>query len=307
MTITVAAPDEFASHFIANGTVTIEGYDVQPSWPGGPGGAIYTSAFSEPMYDVIVLPVTNFLIAVDQGLPYWGVPVFIDIFFPQIAVRVNRNAGITVPTDLEGKRVGVRGYAFNPGIWVRGALADMYGVDLTKVKWVAAHPNSLSTVPMTHDGFDVELTEGNLDDMLASGELDAVFYDRGGPPANEMTKHLFESPLEEALKYHLLSGVTPLNSLLVAKKSVIEENPGLGEALVAASNKARDLYFETVQDAEDHMGLPVSWLRQNGIFPHRNGLDNNRISLETIVRYSWDAGIIKSTYAIEDLFFPGTE
>ena len=309
MSITMAAPREFASGYLADGTVKVAGFDVEPSWPESGGAApIYTSAFKEPMYDFVILPLSNFLIAIDKGVGLIGLPVFIDVFFPQVGARVNKNAGIEGPLDLEGKRVGVRGFAFNPSVWLRGALSDMYGLALDKIQWVTAEPNSRSGVDFPRGAqFEVETTKESLDELLDAGELDAVFWDRGGPALTDHSANLFADPLEEALKYHLLTGVLPLNSLLLAKRDVLDANPGLGQAVVDASNTARELYYQNVQDDDNHMGLPVGWLRRNGVFPHRNGIAANRTSLEAIVRYAHDQGIIRRRYEPEELFFEGAK
>ncbi len=307
MTITMGAPREFAAAYLNDGTVKVAGFDVTPAWPER-GADVYTSAFKEPMYDFVVLPLSNFLIAVDKGLPLIGLPVFIDVFFPQLGARVNKDAGIESPADLEGKRVGVRGFAFNPAVWLRGALADMYGIALEKIQWVSAEPNSLSGVDFRRGSqFEVETTERPLDELLDAGELDAIFWDRGGPALTDHTAYLFAEPLQEALKYHLLTGVQPLNSLLLAKRDVLDANPGLAQAVVDASDKARELYSQNVSEDDNHMGLPVKWLRGSGLFPHRNGLLENRTSLEAIVRYAHAQGLISRRYEIEELFFEGAK
>ena len=308
MTITMAAPREFAAAYLNDGTVKVAGFEVTPAWPERGAAEVYASAFREPLYDFVVLPLSNFLIAIDKGLPLIGLPVFIDVFFPQLGARVNKMAGIESPKDLEGKRVGVRGFAFNPSVWLRGALADMYGVALEAIQWVAAEPNSLSGVDFPRDPrFEVETTDRPLDDLLDAGELDAVLWDRGGPALTDHTAYLFAKPLEEALKYHLLTGVLPLNSLLLAKKDVLDTNPGLGQAVVDASNEARELYYRNASDDDNHMGLPLKWLRGSGLFPHRNGLLENRTSLEAIVRYAHDQGFISRRYEVEELFFKGAK
>ena len=307
MTITMAAPREFAAAYLNDGTVKVAGFDVTPAWPER-GADVYTSAFKEPMYDFVVLPLSNFLIAIDKGLPLIGLPVFIDVFFPQLGARVNKDAGIESPADLEGKRVGVRGFAFNPAVWLRGALVDMYGIALDKIQWVSAEPNSLSGVDFRRGSqFEVETTERPLDELLDAGELDAIFWDRGGPALTDHTAYLFAEPLQEALKYHLLTGVQPLNSLLLAKRDVLDANPGLAQAVVDASDKARELYSQNVSEDDNHMGLPVKWLRGSGLFPHRNGLLENRTSLEAVVRYAHAQGLISRRYEIEELFFEGAQ
>ena len=307
MAITVAAPREFASKYIADGTVTIQGFDVQTMWPEGSGATVYTSAFRDPMYDVIVLPLSNFLIAMDKGLPLIGIPVFIDLFFPLLGIRVNKNAGISSPKDLEGKRVGVRGVAFNPAVWVRGALSDRYGVDAESITWTTMEPNSLSGVEVPLSPTYKVDGVPDLAAALENGDIDAIFWDRGGPPVTENTRYLFDDPLSEALAYQKASGVFPLNSMLLAKRDVLDANPGLGQAIVDASGKARELYYRDVADDDNHMGLPIKWLRENGLFPHHNGVGSNRTAIETVVRYAHEQGIISRRMSPEELFFDGAK
>ena len=48
----------------------------------------------------------------------------------------NADRGPLTAADLSGKRVGVRAYTQTTGAWVRGFLAEDYGVDLESVTWV---------------------------------------------------------------------------------------------------------------------------------------------------------------------------
>jgi 4,5-dihydroxyphthalate decarboxylase len=304
MAINIATPDEFAAHHIANGDVKIEGFDVTLGWENG--AAAYASAFTELTYDVSILPLSNFLIAMDQGHPIVGLPVFIDLFFPQMAIRVNKGAGIASPKDLEGKKVGVRGFAFNPAVWVRGGLADIYGFDFTKVQWKVAEPNSMSHVDLpTAAGLSIEKGTFDFAADLESGKLDAVMWDRGGVATTEGTANIFADPLAEVQKYFAKSGVFPLNSMLIAKREVLDANPGLAQAIVDASDKAQAMFFDNLADDASYMGMPVKWLRENGMMPYRNGVANNRVALETIIRYAHEQGLISKRPAPEDLFFAG--
>ena len=40
------------------------------------------------------------------------------------------------PADLNGKRVGIRSFTTTTGAWLRGILANDYGVDLDSIDWV---------------------------------------------------------------------------------------------------------------------------------------------------------------------------
>ena len=182
MAITLMADHEYAAEYLANGTVKVQGFDVEIDWPEGGSGSVYGKLFTEPPYDIMVVPITNYLIARDIGCPVMGLPVFPDVSFAHVGAQVNVNAGIREPKDLEGKRVGVRGWGFNPGTWMRGALADVYGLDLTKVHWVEAEPNSLMSVDYPRDPRFSISKGGDQVAELESGELDAVLFDRGGPP-----------------------------------------------------------------------------------------------------------------------------
>ena len=305
MAITLMADHEYAAEYLANGTVKVQGFDVETAWPEGGAGAAYPSFFTEPAYDMMVVPITNYLIARDIGRPVMGIPVFPDVSFAQVGAQVNVNAGISGPKDLEGKRVGVRGWGFNPGTWVRGALADVYGLDLTKVHWVEAEPNSLMRVDYPRDPRFSISKGGDQVAELDSGELDAVLFDRSGPPLGGNRARLFEDPLDAALTYHRQSGIFPVNIMLVAKQDVLDANPGLAQAVVDACDEARRLYYANVSGDDEHMGLPIGWLRENGLFPHENGLENNRRAIETIVRYAADLGIISRRFTPDELFFDG--
>jgi len=304
MTNNIATPDEFAAHYIANGDVRIEDFDVSLGWANG--AAAYASAFGNLAYDVSILPLSNFLIAMDKGYPLIGLPVFLDFFSPLMAIRVNKAAGITTATELEGKNVGVRGFAFNPAVWVRGALADMFGFDFRKVAWKVAEPNSMSHVNLGGQS-DLNIEKGTFDFVadLESGKLDAVMWDRGGVDVTPNTANLFEDPLREVATYFRQTGIFPLNTMLVAKPQVLENNPGLAEAIIAASDRGLALFFENLAAGESYMGMPVEWLKNNGMLPYQNGLENNKHALETIVRYAHEQGLISTRPSIKGLFFEG--
>lgn len=305
MSITLMADHEYAAKYLANGQVRIEGFDVDIVWPEGGSGPVYGKLFSDPPYDVMVIPITNFLIAKDKGLALTGIPVFPDVSFAHVGAQVNINAGIKTPKDLEGKRVGIRGWGFNPGTWMRGAIADVYGVDLTQVHWVEAEPNSLMNTEYPRDSRFATSKGGDQVAELDSGELDAVFFDRTGPALGQNRASLFEDPPAAALEYFRHSGVFPVNVMLVAKTEVLERNPGLAQSIVDASDKARDLYYAEVSDEDEHMGLSVGWLKRNGLFPHLNGVANNLKALETIIRYASELGLVSRRFDPNELFFSG--
>ena len=48
----------------------------------------------------------------------------------------SRSSAMLKPADLNGKRVGIRSFTTTTGAWLRGILANDYGVDLNSIDWV---------------------------------------------------------------------------------------------------------------------------------------------------------------------------
>lgn len=303
MAVTLVADDEFASAYLRTGRVKIPGVEPVPE----NSGRLYLQALNAPPYDVMVVPLANLVIARDLGRPLTGVPVFPDMFFPHTGPRVNKNAGIREPKDLEGKRIGVRGFGFNPSVWMRGALVHQYDVSVEKITWVEEEPNSMSGVEFLRSRrFAIE-KGGSAAEELESGKLDAVFFGRGGPEPTANTERLFMDPLAEALAYRELTGVFPPNTVMVIRDSALTANPGIAKAIVEGNDEAWDVYCNEAADSDDHMGLPVKFLREHGMFPHRNGLDANYAGVEILTRYVFEQGLTKRPWRPEELFYGGAQ
>tara|TARA_B100000029_G_scaffold510171_1_gene601048 strand:- start:4181 stop:5107 length:927 start_codon:yes stop_codon:yes gene_type:complete len=302
MSITLMADHEYAARYLADGQVKVEGYPVDIVWPQTGAGSVYAQLFGDPPYDVMVIPMTNYLIALDRGEKITGIPVFPDVSFPHLGAQTTTQSGIVKPKDLEGKKVGIRGWGFNPGTWMRGILSEQYNVDLTKIEWVEAEPNSLMHVEYPRDTrFNIS-KGGDQIQELESGQLDAVFFDRTGPSLSGSRRLLFQDPLLEAMNFYEQFSFFPVNVMLVAKTSVLDANPGLASAILTACNTAREIYYDEVSDDDEHMGLPVSWLKANKLFPHRNGFRENLKSIEAIVRYTYNLGLISKEFSAASLF-----
>src|ERR1700754_2592380 len=87
-------------------------------------------------YDLGELAIVTYLQAVTHGKPYVLLPATIVGRNQHHTIFYNADRGPLKPSDLNGKRVGVRAYTQTTGAWVRGFLAEQYGVDPTRVTWV---------------------------------------------------------------------------------------------------------------------------------------------------------------------------
>src|SRR5882672_7505733 len=67
-----------------------------------------------------------------------AIPVFPSRVFRHSAIYIRSNSSIRKPKELEGRRVGIPEWAQTAGIYVRGMLAQEYGVDLARIQWFQA-------------------------------------------------------------------------------------------------------------------------------------------------------------------------
>src|SRR5580698_8870255 len=70
--------------------------------------------------------------------PMVAIPVFPSRVHRHSAIYVRGDRGIKSAKDLEGRTIGIPEWAQTAGIYVRGFLAEEYGVDLASIRWLQA-------------------------------------------------------------------------------------------------------------------------------------------------------------------------
>ena len=90
----------------------------------------------EARFDLAEVAIVTFLQARTYGKPYALIPATVVGRGQLHTIAYNPERGALKPSELNGKTVGVRAYTQTTGVWVRGILAEDYGVDLNSIKWV---------------------------------------------------------------------------------------------------------------------------------------------------------------------------
>ena len=112
-----------------------------------------------------------------------AIPVFPSRVHRHSAIYVRSDRGIKTAKDLRGPRRRHPEWAQTAGIYVRGFLAEDYGVDLASIRWLQAGVDE----PGRAEKVELKLPAGiryearpqtSLSAMLASGEIDAVISAR---------------------------------------------------------------------------------------------------------------------------------
>ena len=86
-------------------------------------------------FDVAELSMSNYLIAKHLGLPFVAIPVFLHRRFRHGFIFINAARGITEPTDLIGKKVGLCNFHATANLWIRGILEHDYKVPHKQIHW----------------------------------------------------------------------------------------------------------------------------------------------------------------------------
>lgn len=217
--------------------------------------------------------------------------------------------------ELAGARVGIPEWAQTAGVWARGILAERHGVDLAAVSWVQGGVNDAGR----REKAKVELPAGievrpeserSLDQLLRAGELDAVISARppSGFAAGEV-RRLLADPQAAELAYWEETGVFPIMHLVVLRGDFLESAPWAAASLHAALDEARSrCAARLLDDTASHVPLP--WVaaiaaeareRFGGeLWPY--GMEANRVTLETFLRYAHDQGVASRPLSLHDLF-----
>src|SRR6516225_8756345 len=133
---------------------------------------LFKQVVREAKYDVAELAIVTYLQAKACGKPYVLVPAVLVSRGQHHTIAYNPDRGPLKPSELNGKRVGVRAHTVTTGTWVRGILSGDYGVDINKVDWITfedPHVAEYRDPPIVK-----RAPEGKeLTQMLLAGEVDA--------------------------------------------------------------------------------------------------------------------------------------
>ncbi len=159
---------------------------------------LFKKVVRDAAYDCAELAIVTYLQAKAYGKPYVLLPAVVVGRGQHHTIAYNAERGVLKPSELAGKRVGVRAYTVTTGTWVRGILAQDYGVDLDKVEWITfedphvAEYRDPDTIKRAPPGKE-------LVQMLLDGELDAAVV--GDKLPDPRLRHLIPDPDEAARKW----------------------------------------------------------------------------------------------------------
>ena len=257
-------------------------------------------------FDVSEMAISTYLCAKSFNKPITAIPIFPVRGFHHGAISYNVKTGVSQPKDLEGKKVGVRGWTVTTGVWVRGILKDGYGVDIDKITWVLAGDEHVAEYEYPSNV--VSAPEGSdLAKLLADGEIAAGIG--VGQTDSEDVKPLIPDSRNAAVQYFNEKGVYPINHTIVVKDELLSTNPWLAAELFNTFKAAKQSYIAKL-DAGTDLSDADQAIAKNGKDvggdPLPYGLAANNTTMEAIIQACVDQKVIPSKVSVEEMFDPST-
>ncbi len=242
-------------------------------------------------FDLCEIALTTLAQAHAYEKPIVGLPVVLMRGFHHAALVCRRDAAITGPRDLIGKRVGVRAWSQTTGIWLRGILQADYDVRPEDITWMTAEdahvleyqdPPNVQRISAGQD-LSAMLTAGEIDAGIALGGLDAASLRTVIPDADRA-----------AADWYRRTGAYPVNHVVCVKRALLDQHPWLASELMAL--------FAAAKRAARGPSAEARWASIVGddVLPY--GLAPNRRGIELCVAYAAQQGLIPQAYAPEILF-----
>ena len=254
--------------------------------------------------------------------PFIAIPVYPSRFFRHGCIFVNAAAGITEPTQLVGKRIGVPEYQMTAPVWIRGILQDEYGVAPGSVEYFSGGQEETGRV----EKLKLDLPPGirvrpigpdqTLARMLADGELDA-FHTARAPSTfysePDRVRRLFPDYMAVERDYFRRTRVFPIMHVIALRRDVYRANPWAATSLFKAFVASQRITYEGLQ-VTAALKTMLPWQvaaveeakREMGEDWWSYGFPSNRHVLKTFLRYHHEQGLSRRLLRPEELFAPET-
>lgn len=281
---------------------------------------------AEGELDISEFGLTYFLRTFDTGdSPFLALPVFPNRNFRHSALFVSTDSGIEHPADLAGKTVGEFAlWGHDPGVWMKGILAEDYGVTPDQIRWVIGgtdHPiPAFDWIPQpVPEGVEVRHAgpDQTLAAMLETGEIDALLSVDVPQSlidgSSKKIRRLFPDYEPVERDYYRRTGIFPMMHVIAIRRELAAQ-PGLVQAVYRAFSQAKEIVQQQYRDgaAKQHMAVITPWfselLAENRALLGEDwwpyGLGANRTAVDTFLRYHYEQGLSQRRLTPEDIFVP---
>ncbi|TMQ10287.1 MAG: ABC transporter substrate-binding protein [Deltaproteobacteria bacterium] len=275
-------------------------------------------------FDAAEMSLSSYLIGMTDDGPgrFVAIPAFLSRSFRHSGIYVNQSSGIDGPQDLVGRTVGLAEYQLTANVWIRGMLAEHHGVPVATVRYRTGGLHAPGRAEKLRVDLPAEIDiapiprGGTLSDMLAVGELDAVYSPRtprcfrAGNPA---VRRLFSDVRGTEIDYYRRTGIFPVMHVVVLRRDVYDAHRWAARSLFRAFVAARDAAWQGMDETAS-LRFMLPWLVTEleatravlGDDYWSYGVPGNEKALATLIGYSHAQGLARRAFAPAELFAPET-
>lgn len=304
---------------LATGAVPVDGVDLNFINIDAPR-EIFDRMSANLEFDASEYSSSEFISRYAAGqCPFVAIPAFPSRAFRHGFIAVNRKH-IRSPKDLAGKRIGLPMYTMTASIFIKGLLQHEFGVDLSQVEWVEGQINggephgNPTTMPLVRPvAITANRSGKSLSTLLEEAEIHATIG-TSMPKAmatNPNIVRLFPDFVAREKDYFRRTGIFPIMHLVAIRKDVHARHPFVATSLYKALVQAKEVGIAKMR-IQPSLRYMLPWLAAHveelddvfggDAFPY--GVEANRPTLEALVQYMHDQGLIAAPVKIDDLFVP---
>jgi 4,5-dihydroxyphthalate decarboxylase len=254
------------------------------------------------------LSISSFILGRLRGVALRALPVFLSRRFRLRCMYCRVDSPVQHPSELAGKSVTVHRYNATTPVWLKGILQNEFGVKPTDVAWYVAEPDiaeeSLRPPPPEVRARFIPdpRTREHAVEMVERGEIEAAL-EPYPLHTNPKMRYLMRDFRRAEEQFFRRTGAYTLNHLFALREEIGKEHPWAVENLLAAlreANSLADRYRDEKQKSEAAWEKKV--MGEEFTYSLKKGCA--RRSLETLMEYQVQQGILDKKPVIEELFFP---
>jgi len=317
--LTLACWDYDRTAALADGRVSPEGIDL--NYLCLPVEETFFRMARNGEFDMSEMSLSSYVLSRNTSDRFVALPVFPSRAFRHSGVYINSNSGVTKPTDLIGKVIGVPEYQVTAAVWIRGMLEDHYGVPVSSVSYRTGglhDPGRYEKIQIQPEGVEIIPipSDRTLSEMLLTGEIAALYSPRSPMPfleRNPAVARLWGDSPDAEIDYFKATRIFPIMHTVIIRRDVYESDRWIAGSMYKAFLEAKALLSRRLEESAAFIHM-LPWSIQHiqmtkeimgdDYWPY--GIEANRHVLEVFLKYSYDQGLAKRRYEVEELFAPET-
>lgn len=262
-------------------------------------------------FDAAELSMSNYLMAKYTGLPFVAIPVFLHRRFRHGFIFLNAAKGILKPSDLIGKRIGLRNFQATANLWIRGILEHEFGLPHRSINWFKQDEEEVDWTPPADLKIQRIAPDKSIEKMLVDGEIDALIHPeliQAILDKDKRVTRLFPNYRDLEMDYFKRTGIFPIMHTTAIKQAIVDKYPWVPINLMQAFEASKKAAYKRMENPRI---VPLAWFRTFleeqeeilGSDPWIYGLGEvNTKNLETLMQYSQEQGLIGRKLSLDELF-----